>query len=76
MNERLEELAVNAGIYGVVDINGKFENEAEVRKFAELLVQECLEAAAEPADGLIKGDTWHDGVRASYWSIKQRFGVE
>lgn len=44
--------------------------------FAELIVQECIDAAGEPADGLIKGDTWHDGVRASCQSIKQHFGVE
>jgi hypothetical protein len=41
MNERIKLLASKAGIYGAVDINGNFANEAEVKKFAELIVREC-----------------------------------
>ena len=41
MNERIRELAAKAGIYGAVDINGNFDNEADVQKFAELIVKEC-----------------------------------
>jgi hypothetical protein len=41
MNERIKEIAAKAGIYGAVDINGNYENEAEVKKFAELIVREC-----------------------------------
>lgn len=40
MNERIELLAIKAGIYGGVDINGNFENEAEVKRFAELIVED------------------------------------
>lgn len=49
-----------------------YEN-AVYERFAELIIAKCIEEASEPADGLIKGDTWHDGVRASIWSIQQYF---
>ena len=48
----------------------------DTQKFAELIIAKCIEEAGDPADGLILGDTWHDGVRASVWSIRQHFGVE
>lgn len=53
-----------------------YHSELNPEKFAELIIAKCVEEAGEPADGLIKGDTWHDGVRASVWSIKQYFGVK
>jgi predicted DNA-binding protein len=45
MNERIKELAAKTGIYGAVDINGNYDNEAEVKKFAELMVRECMNIA-------------------------------
>jgi hypothetical protein len=48
----------------------------DTKKFFKLIITKCIEEAGDPADGLIKGDTWHDGVRASVWSIRQYFGVE
>jgi hypothetical protein len=47
-----------------------------LEKFAEAIVRKCIKAAGDPGDGLIKGDTWHDGVRASIWSIQQEFGLD
>lgn len=49
MNERIKELAVNAGMY--VDLNGNSwpksmsaeECEAAYKKFAELIIAECME---------------------------------
>ena len=73
MNERIEELMLRSGTTGVRQV---WFTRPELAKFAELIVGECIDAAGEPADGLIKGDTWHDGVRASCQSIKQHFGVE
>lgn len=71
MNERIKELLIEAGIYECDD----FEPLPTFEKFAELIIAKCIEEAGDPADGLIKGNTWHDGVRASVWSIKQYFGV-
>ena len=68
MNQRIRELAEQCYEYSSTQI--------DVEKFAELIIAKCIEEAGEPADGLIKGNTWHDGVRASVWSIKQYFGVK
>jgi hypothetical protein len=80
MNERIFELAEQAGFQnGHQDRNGNsLSNELE--KFAELIVRECAEQI------LAKGTDWIDfapsqtGVRPEYWEmaqqIKQHFGVE
>lgn len=72
MNERIRKLAEQQGLTGP----NFYISAQELKKFAELIIAKCIEEAGEPADGLIKGDTWHDGVRASVWSIKQYFGVK
>jgi hypothetical protein len=79
MNQKIRELAEQAGFQSIVrgdhivfDISTK-EN---LKEFAELIIRECIKAAGDPGDGLIKGDTWHDGVRASIWSIQQEFGLD
>ena len=69
MNERIQELAVKAGIYGAVDINGNYENEAEVKKFAELIIQKCFEAAMIESKG-------HMNPVDLMYAMKERVGVE
>jgi hypothetical protein len=78
MNERIKELAGQAGMYDfVLEAMGIGE---EFEKFAELIVRECAEQI------IVKGTDWVDfapsqtGVRPEYWAmaqqIKQHFGVE
>ena len=55
MNERIKELAIEAGFYANPDVE-KFE------KFAELIIQECADAAFRTGDNI------------DY--IKEHFGVE
>ena len=62
MNERIKELAEQAGIY-----NLELTDETEywiLEKFAELIVRECAEVAAE-----------HDALDI-YEEIREHFGVE
>ena len=79
MNEKIKELAEQARVYANENeqhwkLGPSWDSLFEA-KFAELIIAKCIEEAGEPGDGLIKGDTWHDGVRASVWSIKQHFGI-
>ena len=67
MNERIRELAAKTGIYGAVDINGNYDNEAEVKKFAELIVRECIKAV-DNVGGY--NEEFHMNA------IKEHFGVE
>jgi hypothetical protein len=76
MNERIFELAQQAGFEPHYEPDGTFSYSQQFEKFAQLIIQKCIEEAGDPADGLILDDTWHDGVRASVWSIKQYFGIE
>ena len=67
MNERIKELALQAGAtvmersgwtdYGTLDL--------DVEKFAELIVRECAEVAED-----------YDGAHYVGTEIKQHFGVE
>ena len=71
MNERIQKLADEAGLY--VDLYGKpwpksmsaEECEAAYKKFAQLIVQECVDAVG---DGPMQ--------RPEIQRIKARFGVE
>ena len=77
MNEQIEALMIKASNGSCYDGPGEAQLFGDdIKKFAELIIAKCIEEAGDPADGLIKGDTWHDGVRASIWSIKQYFGVK
>lgn len=78
MNEKIQKLAEQAGLMHILaDHVKQYPGYQEpIEKFAELIIAKCIKEAGDPADGLIKGNTWHDGVRASIWSIKQYFGVK
>jgi hypothetical protein len=72
MNERIQELAEQAGLIGT---NGHFEYDFfDPEKFAELLVRECAEVAKQnDADGSLNynsGRTWA-GI-----DILKHFGIE
>ena len=72
MNERIRELAAKTGIYGAVDINGNYDNEAEVKKFAELIVQECARIGELKEQGYSE----YDPDISVGWYMRQHFGVE
>jgi len=79
MNERIQKLAEQAGLY--VDLYGKpwpksmsaEECEAAYKKFAELIVRECL-TFVEPMPG--SGDIDDLALEAAREGIKEHFGVE
>lgn len=71
MNERIKELAVKAGIYGLARLDGTFENEAEVKKFAELIVRECIDIVSPYAIRMENFDGGHP-----IDDLKKHFGVE
>ena len=67
MNERIRELAEQAGYKPLSPPTFADElNEIFMRKFAELIVQECIDAV------------YDDGQDAEYYQdrIKRRFGAE
>jgi len=79
MNERIRELIVKS--------NGYWEHgdhnmpstvcfqEEDLKKFAELLIQECVRCAE--GEWINNGDTEHNrAVSGVIESIKERFGVE
>jgi hypothetical protein len=64
MNERIKELAEQANVLHTEF----FDNEWEVKKFAELIVRECARVYWNIDDGEIHGEY----VKA----LKEHFGVE
>jgi len=84
MNERTQQLAEQAGLY--VDLYGKpwpksmsaEECEAAYKKFAELIVRECIgcceQVISDPVPESV--DTWLNGGSQCIDEIKQHFGVE
>jgi hypothetical protein len=77
MNERIKELALQAGHPGFP------RGEIELQKFAELIVQECARVArATPAPNFHEhlkqqlGHTWDMACVESGRQIVEHFGVE
>jgi len=77
MNERIKELAEQAGFCGTGFHNtlpGTTQEDA-LKNFAELLIQECVRCAE--GEWIRNGDTEHNrAVSGVIESIKERFGVE
>ena len=70
MNERIRELAEQAGMYIVDDEFSTYGKFAE--KFAELIVEECIAQCEKNAEHEWLGS----GSKLSAFNIKQHFGVE
>ena len=66
MNERIEQLAVQAGFKNVV---GVLDGKVELQKFAELIVQECMNVLDPGEHQLIAR------FQARKW-LAEHFGVE
>ena len=68
MNERIRELAEQAEQYAYrVAVGGDECQEAYTKKFAELIVKECIDIVVEYSE---------DGAHCQRQMIKERFGVE
>ncbi len=68
MNERMLELALQAGLKKEHGSDREYIGDFDWRQFAELIVKECI--------GLLPEDCQSkDGCHSS-WTIKEHFGVE
>ena len=79
MNERIKELAEQAGI----SVRGHYDETGstpmELQKFAELIVKECAEISEQSQWSEAKGEYYEGFNEAMIYvsnKIKQHFGVE
>jgi hypothetical protein len=73
MNERIKELMIEAGIYECDD----FEPHPTFKKFAELLIKECLKVSYNSANMLKSTNpAYSDGIMSNNLAIREHFGVE
>ena len=85
MNERIKELALDAGLLNYVDnetprryfIDGHADLE-EVEKFAELIVQECMTTVLKESKWYWDKDEFEssNAVQNAARRVKEHFGVE
>jgi hypothetical protein len=82
MNERILKLAEQAGLSEGVftrhngvpcDLKGYSMTPEQMEKFAELIVQECINQCANAPD---VSEDWYQGVKWVANEIAQHFGVE
>ena len=83
MNERIRELAIQAGFFyeDYKDIwYLEYHNETceeEVKKFAQLIVRECMEVVEKQlGGGNGDGVEWDRAIDFTYEDMKKHFGVE
>jgi len=80
MNERIKELAEQAGFYVAMFDSGNKDN-ATIEKFAELVVKECTEITSGLSKLYPRTDVAFDvgysmGTTRATKEIKEHFGVE
>ena len=66
MNQRIQELAKQAGASRRAGVGGLVFRDAELKKFAELIVQKCADI----------GERYADGNYEFYNQILEYFGME
>ena len=82
MNERLEQLALQAGMtddkFGMYFAKDKHDEDGvDLEKFAELIVRECATAFEAEVDTWKEMDPYQGSIkRQGTKAIKQHFGVE
>ncbi len=76
MNERIKELAVQAGAQGRTHPS-PFTGTIDLEKFAELIVRECVDIVAKRKDRAID-DGWNvdEAMSIAEFDLKEHFGVE
>ena len=79
MNERIDELMIQAGARFEF-LHGVHYDDFQYRKFAELIVKECIETVAENMYSGMTHSDFSDGADFAYAQaisdIKEHFGVE
>jgi hypothetical protein len=81
MNERIRDLALTAIVENITSDRWVF-NDAELEKFAQLIVRECISKVEDTFQGIPDNTTpmwqigFQFGVAAASENIKQHFGVE
>ena len=80
MNERIQELAVEAGLLPreigpVVETRHMKKKEQDLKKFAELIVKECADTI-KSNQWAKDNQAWSKGMQYSAELIKEHFGVE
>ena len=73
MNERIQQLAEQAGLLGPSSRVGKSHEAAE--KFAELIVRECI-SIVDDAERGGSNDIWDNAVKFIKRDLQEHFGVE
>jgi hypothetical protein len=73
MNERIKELARQAGLIAPYGSDREGLRDFDYRMFAELIVRECL-SIVEPTED--SNDEWCVTLKGTAQEIKQHFGVE
>jgi hypothetical protein len=87
MNERIFELAKQADLIRWDTLSSgartpDHESVVKARKFAELIVRECIKTIEYRAPGQMgkEGEGWtngyDDGLKTGAWLLKEHFGVE
>ena len=71
MNERIKQLAEQAGMYIVDDEFSTYGKFAE--KFAKLIVKECIDVVVDVLPDIVPESK--DGIHPA-WHLKDHFGVE
>ena len=75
MNERIKELAAQAGASRRAGVGGLVFRDSELEKFAELIVRECAQLARDTdLEDVEGGDS--AVLRAACNQILEHFGVE
>ena len=72
MNERIKQLAEQAGSVYQKNLDVYLLRHDELEKFAELIVQECIEQCVHTNHN----NQWDKGIAWAVGQIKQHFGVE
>ena len=78
MNERIRELAKEAGFIDFIVFNRIESKEQVIEKFAELIVQECARVNRKAIESMNK-ISGKESDNTSFWleeALKEHFGVE
>jgi hypothetical protein len=70
MNERIQELMLLAG----TDTSGKWMGVEHAEKFAQLIVQECMNAVCDPRTTYLESMTESSAMYTARERIRKHFG--
>lgn len=84
MNEKIRELAEQAGFYiDLLDFDRIDPENIKIEKFAELIVQECIKeiefqsgGGPEQEDGSTYSRDWDQAIECVSAMVRHRFGIK